>query len=492
MTYLNKIGISEFLQGIQKRHFSVEELIQDHIKQIEKFKNLNAFITITDYEDLLKQAQDCDKRIQNNKALGTLDGVPISIKDTFCIKNTRTTCGSTMLKDFYPNYTATATAKLQSQGSIFVGKTNMDEFAMGSSTTTGIFGPTINPWSTDIEDPLVPGGSSGGSAVSVSAFMAMASLGTDTGGSVRQPASFNGIIGLKPSYGRISRWGFAAFASSLDHVGIFTRSVTDSALVLSAIQGFDPKDSTSKKLEDKNYLQELESPINGLKIGLIKELNNFNISDDVYNTSKNCYTTLEGLGAKIIEINIPSIDIALACYYIIACCEASSNLARYDGMRYGHRSSSPYNNFDELISSTRSEGFGDEVKTRILMGTYLLSSGFIDAYYMKAQKIRTMIFNQFKEAFKEVDIIVLPTSPTDAFKLREISDNPVQMYNNDIFTTVANLSGLPAISIPAGLSKSNLPLGMQIIAPMYQEQLMLNVAYALEQSMHINFSPPGY
>lgn len=492
MTYLNKLNIFEFLQGISKHHFSVEEVVQDHIKQLDKCKHLNAFITTSDYEDLLKQAKACDERIQNNKALGRLDGVPISIKDIFCLKNSRTTCGSKMLENFYPNYTATATAKLQNQGSIIVGKANMDEFAMGSSTTTSIFGSSINPWSLDMNDPLVPGGSSGGSAISVSAFMSMASLGTDTGGSVRQPASFNGIVGLKPSYGRISRWGFVAFASSLDHVGIFTRCVTDAALILSEIQGFDSKDSTSKKLENKDYVMELEGSIEGLKVGLIKELNTFDTSPDVYNTSKNFYSQLKELGAELIEISIPSLSLALACYYIIACCEASSNLARYDGIRYGHRSISPYNNFDELISATRLEGFGDEVKTRILMGTYLLSSGFIDAYYIKAQKIRTMLFNQFKEAFSQVDVIALPTTPTDAFKLKEISDNPVQMYNNDIFTTFANLTGLPAISIPAGVSKSNLPLGMQIIAPMHEEQLMLKVAYTLEQNLDTKFSPPGY
>lgn len=489
--YLNKLSISEAALGLNQKQFSCLELVQAHVEQIAKHKSLNLYITEL-FDSAIESAKVADARIRSGNARA-LEGIPISIKDNFCTKGVLTTCASKMLKNFTPTYQSTVVTNLQDSGVIFLGKTNMDEFAMGSSNVTSYFGPAINPWKStaNAAQNLVPGGSSGGSAASVSAFMAMASLGTDTGGSVRQPAAFNGIVGVKPTYGRASRWGIVPFASSLDQAGVLARSVHDSALILSSMMGFDPKDSTSSNVLAENLSLEIGKSVKGIKIGVPEHLMNSDISNEVIELWQNSIRIFRESGAQISNITIPYFEQALAVYYVIACSEASSNLAMYDGVRYGHRSS-VYDSFEEMILSTRSEGFGEEVQRRILVGSYFLSSGFIDQYYVKAQKIRKLICIAFDKIFEDVDVILLPSAPTQPFAIGQIADNPVNMYKNDIFTVLANLAKLPALSLPVGLSLDGLPLGMQLMAKMHNERMIIRAADALERNINTKFEPQGY
>ena len=396
----------------------------------------------------------------------------------------RMTCGSKILKDFISPYDATVIRKLKEKGAIIIGKNNLDEFAMGSSTETSYFGPTRNPW--DLE--RVPGGSSGGSSASVSALSAIASLGSDTGGSIRQPASFCGVVGLKPTYGRVSRYGLTAFASSLDQIGPITKSVKDSALLLNIISGQDARDSTSARIPVPNFLESLEKELKGKVFGLPKEYFVKDVEEDVLKEIEKAIKALEGLGAEPVEISLPHSKYSVETYYIIAPAEASSNLGRFDGVRYTFRSKN-YSGLVDMFCKTRGEGFGDEVKRRIMIGTYTLSAGYYDAYYLKAQKVRTLIYRDFEEAFKKVDFILTPVSPTTAFKLGEKLDDPIKMYLSDIFTIAVNLAGLPAISVPCGFDRKNLPVGVQIIGKSFDEETVLNVAWWIEKELKVNKFP---
>ena len=406
---------------------------------------------------------------------GLLAGVPIAVKDLFCTKNVKTTAGSKILHNFIPTYESTVTNKLWEQGAFLLGKLNCDEFAMGSSNETSFFGNVANPYG----EKLVPGGSSGGSASALAAELTPATIGTDTGGSIRQPASFTGTVGLKPTYGRCSRWGIVAFASSLDQAGPMTNNVEDCALLLQAMSGYDSKDSTSVNTKVDNYFSKLTDKVKGLKIGIPKEYRVDNMPKEIDELWKKGIEYLKDAGAIIKNISLPNTMYALPAYYIVAPAEASSNLARYDGVKYGHRAQGK--NLIEMYENTRSEGFGDEVKRRILIGTYVLSSGYYDAYYLKAQKVRQLIKNDFDKAFNEVDAILTPSTPSSAFKIGDKTEDPVSMYLNDIFTVPVNLSGLPAISVPAGYDKNNLPLGLQFIGKPFDEQTILNLSFAIEK-----------
>lgn len=489
MTTLNKLNISDCRKGLLKKHFSTLELLNDHIKQIESEKNLNAFITTT-LDLAKKQAEASQKKINSNEAR-KLEGIPISVKDNFCVKGIKTTCASKTLSNFIPPYTATTVNNVLKQGAVLLGKTNMDEFAMGSSNTTSFFGPVINPHKQSAK--IVPGGSSGGSATSVSAFMSMGSFGSDTGGSIRQPAAFTGIVGIKPSYGRASRSGLIAFASSLDQAGIFARSVEDAAILLSEMIGFDKNDSTSNNYPYENLFDNQPEKISGIKIGIVKNLNSIiTTHEEINKMQENFCQIIKDNKGEIIEIEMQFFKEALATYYIISSCEASSNLAKYTGLIYGHRCQEQSMNFHDIISKNRTEGFGDEVKTRVLMGTYMLSSDLMESYYTKAQKIRRLILNNFIESFKKVDVIIMPTVLHEAFQQDEISENPVDMYNNDTLTILANLCGIPAISIPCAVSKNQLPLAMQIMGPINSEKLIIRIAHFIEKNINIDFSPKGY
>ena len=404
-----------------------------------------------------------------------LPGIPIAVKDLFCTKDIKTTAGSKMLSNFIPTYESTVTSNLWKEGAFLLGKLNCDEFAMGSSNETSFFGNVINPYG----DELIPGGSSGGSASALAASLTPATIGTDTGGSIRQPASFTGTVGLKPTYGRCSRWGIVAFASSLDQAGPMTQDVEDCALLLEAMSSYDPKDSTSTNIKVGEYTKNLTEKIKGLKIGIPKEYRVENMPKEIDELWKKGINYLKDAGAVIKNISLPHTKYALPTYYIVAPAEASSNLARYDGVKYGHRSKG--NNLFEMYENTRSEGFGDEVKRRILIGTYVLSSGYYDAYYLKAQKVRQLIKNDFDNAFNNVDAILTPSTPSAAFKVGEKKDDPVSMYLNDIFTVPINLAGLPAISVPAGYDKNNLPLGLQLVGKPFDEQTILNLSFAIEK-----------
>ncbi len=455
------------------------ELTEAVLRQIEKVEGqLKAYITLTP-ELALEQARRADKEIlrfrKAGENFGYLLGIPLSIKDIICTEGIRTTCGSKILENFIPPYDATVMIKLKEAGAVIVGKTNLDEFAMGSSTENSAFFPTRNPW--DLE--RVPGGSSGGSAAAVAAGECLGSLGTDTGGSVRQPAAFCGVTGLKPSYGRVSRYGLVAFASSLDQIGPITKDVKDAAILLSVIAGYDPKDSTSVDAPVPDYLKALISEIKGVKVGVPKEYFIEGMEEGVETTVREAIECFEELGAEIVEINLPHTEYALPAYYLIAPAEASANLARYDGVKYGLHISA-YDLWEEY-RLTRGNGFGPEVKRRIMLGTYALSAGYYDAYYLKAQKVRTLIKKDFDEAFEKVDVIVAPTSPTVAFKLGEKVEDPLKMYLSDVFTIPVNLAGICAISIPCGFSEG-LPVGLQIMGPAFGEEIILKVAYAYEQA----------
>ncbi|WP_291490375.1 Asp-tRNA(Asn)/Glu-tRNA(Gln) amidotransferase subunit GatA [Desulfurella sp.] len=451
--------LHELLDLIEKKEITSKEVFEELLSYIKLYnKNINAYISIID-------------SFKEKSSL--LKGLPIAIKDNIMLKGTKTTCASKMLSNFESIYDATVIEKLKSAGANFIGKTNMDEFAMGSSCETSYFGPVKNPW----DKKRVSGGSSGGSAASVASGLAIASLGSDTGGSIRQPASFCGVVGLKPTYGRVSRYGLVAFASSLDQIGPITRDVKDASLLLGIISGFDPKDSTSINADVPNYNQFLSQDLKGIKIG-VYEAALKSVSEDIAQSIENAIDTYKKLGAQIENVDLPHIKYSISDYYILACAEASSNLARFDGVKYGYRSNGQ--TLEEMYVNTRTEGFGAEVKRRIMLGTYVLSSGYYDAYYIRSLRLRNLIKMDFDKAFSNVDAIILPTTPTDAFKIGEVT-NPLDMYLSDTFTIPANLAGLPAISVPCGFSKNNLPLGLQILSNAFREDILLKVAYAFEQ-----------
>jgi len=467
-------SIKETLSKLNSKKISIKELNEIFFKRIKEKENLNIFIYF-DEEKVLNRVKELEK----NSTKGNLHGIPLGIKDLFCTSSMPTTAGSKILENFNPTYESFVTQKLLDNGSVFIGKTNLDEFAMGSATNTSFFGNTINPLSLP-NKPLVPGGSSGGSAAAVAAKLCLGATGTDTGGSIRQPASFCGVVGVKPTYGLCSRWGIVAFASSLDQAGVFANNVEDTAILLHEIAGHDNRDSTSANIKIPDYFNNLSDDLSGKTVGIPKEYSIEGISEEINLVWDKATKILEKKGVKVKKISLPHTKYALPAYYIIAPAEASSNLARYDGVKYGYRTSDA-NNLDQMYEFTRSEGFGTEVKRRILIGTYVLSAGYYDAYYLKAQKVRKLIANDFTEAFKECDFILTPTAPSSAFSLGEKEDDPIKMYLNDIFTVPASLAGLPGISIPFGKDKENLPLGVQILSKHFNEQEMFNASYALEK-----------
>jgi len=473
-------SIRELHRQLMNKERSALEVTQETLARIEAVEGkVHSFLHILGKE-AQATAQKVDEKIAAGEAIAPLEGIPIAIKDNMCMKGVPTTCGSRILENFVPPYESTVTGKLKEMGAVLVGKTNLDEFAMGSSTENSAYTLTCNPWDLS----RVPGGSSGGSAAAVAAEEAVVSLGSDTGGSIRQPASFCGVVGLKPTYGLVSRFGLVAFASSLDQIGPFGRSVEDTAILLGAIAGHDPSDSTSLQVKIPNYTQYLipELPKEPkLKIGVITETFGEGLSDEVKTAVQAAIQQLEAIGAEIVEVSCPRFRYGLPAYYIIAPSEASSNLARYDAVRYGKRHEDP----EDLLSmytKTRAEGFGAEVKRRIMVGTYTLSAGYYDAYYLKAQKVRTLIKQDFENAFETVDLLVCPTSPTTAFKAGEKTDDPLNMYLSDLTTVPVSLAGLPALSIPCGFDSQGLPIGMQLIANVLREDQLLHTAYAYEQA----------
>lgn len=486
---LISLSITEALTGLKEKKFSATELVAAHIKQIEAYdQQLNTFITKT--PDLaLKQAAESDGRIAKGE-MRPLDGIPIAMKDLYCTKGVRTTAASKILHNFVPTYESTVSQKLLDAGTISVGKANLDEFAMGGSNTNSAYGPVENPWRSNKhpEKRLVSGGSSGGSAAAVAAGMAMGATGTDTGGSTRQPGSFCGIVGVKPTYGRCSRWGIIAFASSLDQAGMFARTVEDSALLLQTISGFDEKDSTSAQKSVPDFASLLKKGIKGLRVGIPKEYRVDGMPSEITDIWDKGAKLLKDAGAEIVDITLPHTKYAVPTYYILAPSEASSNLARYDGVRYGVRVEGK--DLQETYDATRAAGFGAEVKRRIMIGTYCLSAGYYDAYYTKAQKVRRLIAEDFAKSFDHCDVILTPTAPSSAFAIGENEDDPIKMYLGDVFTIPASLAGLPGISVPAGLDSQGLPLGLQIIGKAWDEETMFKTAFALEQSVNFNELSP--
>jgi len=484
MSELTKLTIKQAIEGLRAKKFSAVELTSSYIKNIEQNRHLNAFITES-FDLALAQAKKSDEKIAAGNA-GDLEGIPLGIKDLFCTKNLRTTSGSKMLADFVPTYESTVTQKLLDAGSVTLGKLNMDEFAMGSANTNSFFGPVVNPYKKNgSNEELIPGGSSGGSAAAVAANLCAGATGSDTGGSIRQPASFTNTVGIKPTYGRCSRFGMIAFASSLDQAGIFAKNVFDAALLQRVISGFDAKDSTSINLAVPDFEKLLNSDIKGKKIGIPKEYFVAGMPEEIVNLWNQGKEILKKRGAEIVEISLPHTNYAAAVYYIVASAECSSNLSRFDGVRYGFRASGENLSIEQMYEKTRAQGFGSEVKRRILTGTYVLSAGYFDAYYKKAQKVRNLVRQDFIEAFKKVDAILAPTTPSAAFSINESKtigeSDPVKMYLNDVFTIPVNLAGLPAISVPAGFNKDGLPLGLQIITKHFDEQTAFDVALALEE-----------
>ena len=470
------MNFNSFRKEITSKNASVKELISDLFSKIDSNNpSINAYVCTTK-ELASKQAQHIDKLIKNEELLPPLAGLPIAIKDNICTKGVVTSCSSNMLKNFIAPYESTSSKKLWNSGCICLGKTNLDEFAMGSSTETSVFGVTSNPWDTD----RVPGGSSGGSAAAVAAGLCSAAIGSDTGGSIRQPASFCGVVGLKPTYGRVSRWGLIAFASSLDQIGPITNTVSDAAEILYTISGKDPYDSTCLDKPIPNYLKDLNKSIKGLKIGIIKEcFEHEGLNPEVKESVLSGVEIFRTLGAQIFDIECPRFNDGIATYYVIAPSEASANLARYDGVKYGYRSEEESNLFN-MTSRSRAEGFGDEVQRRILIGTYALSAGYNDAYYKKAQRVRTLIRKDFDNAFEKVDILLTPTCPTTAFLKGDFLNDPLSMYLSDLLTVPVNLAGLPAISIPCGFDKKGLPIGLQLIGNVLEEHRILNAANMFE------------
>jgi aspartyl-tRNA(Asn)/glutamyl-tRNA(Gln) amidotransferase subunit A len=486
MSDLHDKSVAELSAALQARQVSSVEVTRTLLDRVERHQaNLNAFISIT-AEAALAEAARADVRL-GRKDAGPLTGIPIAHKDIFCTQGEKTTCGSRMLAEFVSPYDATVVERLRAAGVVMLGKTNMDEFAMGSSNETSFFGPVRNPWDVT----RVPGGSSGGSAVAVAARLTPAATATDTGGSIRQPAALCGVTGFKPTYGRVSRFGMIAFASSLDQGGLITRSAEDAALLLGVMAGFDERDSTSVELPVPDYAAALGQPLKGLKIGVLKEFFDTGLDGDIEQHIRAALELLRAQGAVVKDVSLPNLPLSVPTYYVVAPAECSSNLARFDGVRYGYRCDNPRDLLD-LYQRSRGEGFGAEVKRRIMTGTYVLSAGYYDAFYLKAQRVRQLISNDFERAFHEVDVVIGPTTPTTAFELGAKTADPVTMYLNDIYTIGANLAGLPAVSLPCGLSHG-LPTAMQIIGPHFGEERLLNVAhrYQLETDWHRR-APPGY
>jgi aspartyl-tRNA(Asn)/glutamyl-tRNA(Gln) amidotransferase subunit A len=482
--------LAEAREAVAARKISSRELTEAFVKAVETGRPLNAFVTETP-ERALAMAAASDARLANGQA-GPLEGLPLAIKDLFCTKGVRTTAGSRILSNFVPPYESTVTQNLWDAGAVLLGKTNMDEFAMGSSTETSWFGPTVNPWrAKNSNTKMVPGGSSGGSAASVSANLCLAATGTDTGGSIRQPAAVTGSVGIKPTYGRCSRWGIVAFASSLDQAGPMTRNVRDAAILLKAMASVDPKDSTSVDVPVPDYEAGLESGVKGLKIGIPKEYRVDGAPPEIDAIWAKGAEWLKAQGAEIVEVSLPHTKYALPTYYIVAPAEASSNLARYDGVRYGHRAKGAHDIID-LYEKSRAEGFGKEVRRRILIGTYVLSAGYYDAYYARAQKVRSLIARDFTEAFRRCDVLLTPATPGPAFAFGANSDDPVAMYLNDVFTVTVNLAGLPGLSVPAGLTAEGLPLGLQLIGKAFDEATVFRVGRAVETAANFTAKPQAW
>ncbi len=479
MAALTELTIAEARDRLAAGEVSARELTEAHIRAVEGARDLNAFVTETP-EKALAMADASDARRADGVA-GRLEGIPVAIKDLFCTEGTQTTAGSHILDGFRPTYESTVTANMFRAGAVMLGKTNLDEFAMGSSNETSYYGNVENPWRGRGDNrSLVPGGSSGGSAAAVAAGIALGAIGTDTGGSIRQPAAFTGIVGCKPTYGRCSRWGIVAFASSLDQAGPMARTVRDAAIMLGAMAGHDPKDSTSARRPVPDFEAALTGDIRGLKIGVPKEYRLDGMPEEIETLWRQGREWAEAAGAKIVDISLPHTKYALPTYYIVAPAEASSNLARYDGVRYGLRVDD--GDLTAMYEGTRAAGFGPEVRRRVLIGTYVLSAGYYDAYYIKAQRVRRLIRQDLESAFEAVDAILTPTTPSPAFAFGERPDDPISMYLNDIFTVTGNLSGIPGISVPAGLSEAGLPLGLQVLAPAFDEETMFRVAGVLEEA----------
>lgn len=474
---ITELTVHELQEKLDKKELTVTQITKAYADRIEeKEKDVQAFVTVLT-ESAIKEAKKIDEKIEKGETNSNLAGIPIGIKDIICTKGVRTTCSSKMLENFIAPYDATVMEKINAEEMIDLGKLNMDEFAMGGSTEYSYFKKTRNPWNLN----KVPGGSSGGSAAAVAANMVPWALGTDTGGSIRQPASLCGVVGLKPTYGLVSRYGVVAFASSLDQVGPITKDVRDCAMLLNVIAGHDSKDTTSAEIEKKDYTKALKNDVKGLKIGVPKQYFGEGINKEVKESLEKAIAKYKELGAEVEECSLDIAKYALATYYIIACAEASSNLGRFDGIRYGYRTEN-YTNLKELYKNSRSEGFGPEVKRRIILGTYVLSSGYYDAYYKKAQQVRTLVMNEFTKEFEKYDVLLTPTSPTVAFDIESKSTNPLEMYLSDICTVSVNIAGLPGISVPCGVDSEGMPIGMQLIGKRFSEETLLNAAYTYEQA----------
>lgn len=480
MKSICEMTAEEIGKAYREKTLTVPEVVKAFLDNIEKEdEKIKAYITVCK-EEALKKADEVQAMFDAEKEMGALAGIPIAIKDNICTKGVRTTCASKMLENFIPPYDASVMKKIEATNAIILGKTNMDEFAMGGSTENSAFFITKNPVNLD----KVPGGSSGGSAAAVAGKMAPISLGSDTGGSIREPASFCGIVGMKPTYGLVSRYGLVAFASSLDQIGPFSKTVRDNAVLLTAIAGHDEMDSTSANVENKDYEKALVNDVKGLKIGVPKEYFGEGINEEVRASLEKAIEKYKELGAEVEECSLPVTEYALPTYYIIACAEASSNLGRYDGIRYGYRTKN-FESLKDIYKNSRTEGFGDEVKRRIILGTYVLSSGYYDAYYKKAQKVRTLVKKGFEEAFEKYDVLLTPTVPTVAFDIGSKSKNPLEMYMTDILTVSINIAGVPAISIPCGKDSSGMPIGMQLIAKHFNEETLYRASYTFEQNMEV-------
>ena len=487
MTDLDELSAGELVTRLGRRDLSAEEVVRFYLRRIaERDGDLHSYLWV-DEEGTLARARDVDRRRTAGEPVGELAGVPIAIKDNISTEGRPTTCASRILAGFRPPFSAHVIELLERADAIVLGKTNMDEFAMGSSTENSGLGPTRNPWDAE----RAPGGSSGGSAAAVAAGLAPWALGSDTGGSVRQPASFCGVVGLKPTYGRVSRWGLVAFASSLDQIGPITRTAADAALLLRVIAQPDRRDSTCTQEPVPDYVAELEKPVRGLRNGLPREYFGAGLEPAVEQAVRAALQAFETLGVEVVEVSLPHTEYAVATYYIVATAEASSNLARYDGAHYGYRSARPVEDIVDLYSYTRAEGFGDEVKRRIMLGTYALSSGYYDAYYLKGQKVRMLIKQDFDRAFENVDAVACPTSPTVPFRLGERTADPLSMYLSDVYTISANLAGIPGISIPCGLVDGSLPVGLQLLAPAFAEGLLLRLSVAYERASGFAALSPG-
>lgn len=478
---ITELTVHELKEKLEQKELTITQINKAYVDRInEKEKDVQAFVTkLTD--EALKQSENIEKKVDSGEKLGKLAGIPIGIKDNICTKGIHTTCSSKMLENFVAPYNATVIEKINSENMVNLGKLNMDEFAMGGSTEYSAFHITKNPWNLN----TVPGGSSGGSAAAVAANMVPWALGSDTGGSIREPASFCGVVGLKPTYGLVSRYGLVAFASSLDQIGPITKDVQDSAMLLNVIAGHDEKDSTSEKREKVDYTKCLKNDVKGIKIGIPKEYFGEGINEEVKQSLNKAIEKYKELGAKVEEFSLDIAEYALATYYIIACAEASSNLGRFDGIRYGYRTKN-YSSLKDIYKNSRTEGFGPEVKRRIILGTYVLSSGYYDAYYKKAQQVRTLVKQEFEKAFEQYDVILTPTAPNVAFEIGSKSDNPLEMYLADICTVPINIAGVPAISIPCGVNSKGMPIGMQLIGPRFGEEKILQVAYTYEQETKFN------